>query len=419
MTDMQHVEATQHRATGRGRGPPLALAALVAALSLALAGPALAVERPTVTKVAPAEGQGVGGTTVTITGTNFTMVTAVKFGVANATSFTVNSETSITAVSPPAVIAKEDKRETGTVDVTVTSGGGTSATSPADQFTYVEAPTVTKVEPAKGPAAGGTTVTITGTNFFMVSEVEFGATNATHTVNSETSITAVSPPGTGTVDVTVTNGGGKSATSSADQFVYEEKVTRARYKKNGVFLAEGSAGKTFIQGWGTLKLQGGNFSYTCRDAEGGYIENPTGGGGGVGQTELFSSYQCTFTPCPTFPSVLAEALPWPEVLEEPRAGEIRARTTESKQDYQCWGTKAAFEKAARGEGGGPNAKNVFIGTQTPKPETGTSAAHPGFLEFGAAAGLLEQEGSAGTILLETQGKIKVLGYKEQELISVE
>jgi hypothetical protein len=68
----------------------------------------------------------------------------------------------------------------------------------------------------------------------------------------------------------------------------------------------------------------------------------------------------------------------------------------------------------------PNAgKNVFIGVQTPKVERGTSAAHPGFLEFGPKAGLLEQEGSFDTVQAETEGKVKVLGYKEAELINVE
>jgi hypothetical protein len=159
----------------------------------------------------------------------------------------------------------------------VTNGAGTSATSRADQFTYVERPTVTKVETNQGSAAGGTEVTITGTNFAAPIRVKFGSTDAaSFTVNSETSITAVSPRGTGTGDVTVTTFGGTSATSPADQFFYEGEA-RARYKKNGVFLAEGAAGKTFIQGWGTLRLQtvtGGTVAYTCRDAEGGYVETP-------------------------------------------------------------------------------------------------------------------------------------------------
>ena len=47
------------------------------------------------------------------------------------------------------------------MDVTVTTPAGTSATSPADQFTYVAAPTVTGYQPAGGSEAGGTPVTIT------------------------------------------------------------------------------------------------------------------------------------------------------------------------------------------------------------------------------------------------------------------
>jgi hypothetical protein len=65
-------------------------------------------------------------------------------------------------------------------------------------------------------------VTITGNEFSGATAVKFGSTNAaSFTVNPEgTSITAVSPPGTGVVDVTVTTPAGTSATSSADQFSY-------------------------------------------------------------------------------------------------------------------------------------------------------------------------------------------------------
>jgi hypothetical protein len=81
-----------------------------------------------VTSINPNSGLTTGGTPVAITGTGFTGATAVKFGSTAATSFTVNSATSITATSPAG---------TGTVDVTVTTSFGTSATSSADQFTYV------------------------------------------------------------------------------------------------------------------------------------------------------------------------------------------------------------------------------------------------------------------------------------------
>ena len=89
---------------------------------------------PAVTGVSPTTGLTTGGTTVTITGTSFIGVTGVKFGSTAAASFSVNSETQITAVSPAG--------SAGTVDITVTTAGGTSATSAADQFTYLAVPEI-------------------------------------------------------------------------------------------------------------------------------------------------------------------------------------------------------------------------------------------------------------------------------------
>ena len=177
-----------------------------------LSGGPLGAAAPTVSAVSPTSGPAAGGTSVTITGTNLTGATAVHFGANAATGVVVNSATSVTATSPAG---------TGTVDVTVTTPGGISATSSADQFTYVGAPTVSAVSPTSGPTAGGTSVTITGTNLTGASAVHFGANAATGVVvNGATSVTATSPAGTGTVDVTVTTPGGTSATSSADDFTY-------------------------------------------------------------------------------------------------------------------------------------------------------------------------------------------------------
>src|SRR5262245_51300748 len=82
-------------------------------------------------------------------------------------------------------------------------------------------PTVTNVNPNTGPTSGGTSVTITGTNFSGATAVSFGGNAAaSFTVNSATQITATSPAGMGTVDVTVTNENGTSATSSGDRFNY-------------------------------------------------------------------------------------------------------------------------------------------------------------------------------------------------------
>src|SRR5262249_46614085 len=149
-----------------------------------------------------------GGNTVIITGSGFTGATAVVFGSTAATSFTVNSVSQITAVAPA--------HSAGTIDVRVTEGGITSAISSADHYTFVAAPTVSSVNPTLGLASGGTSVTITGTNFTGVSAVFFdGTAAASFTVNSTTQITAISPAhAPGTVDVTVTATGGTSATGA-------------------------------------------------------------------------------------------------------------------------------------------------------------------------------------------------------------
>ncbi|MFF0160497.1 IPT/TIG domain-containing protein [Streptomyces sp. NPDC005263] len=73
------------------------------------------------------------------------------------------------------------------------------------------APVVASVSPSQGPAAGGTTVTVTGTGFTGATTVRFGAKPATSfTVDSSTQITAVSPSGTGSVNLTVTTSQGTS-----------------------------------------------------------------------------------------------------------------------------------------------------------------------------------------------------------------
>ncbi len=87
-------------------------------------------------------------------------------------------------------------------------------------------PTVTGVSPGSGPAAGGTSVTIAGTNFAGATAVHFGSTAATSfAVPSSTEITALAPAGSGLVDITVTAPGGTTTPSSADEFRYVPSVT--------------------------------------------------------------------------------------------------------------------------------------------------------------------------------------------------
>jgi hypothetical protein len=83
------------------------------------------------------------------------------------------------------------------------------------------APQVTAISPASGSALGGDSVTITGSGFTGATAVDFGSVSAQMTVDSDTEITATSPPGNGTVDVTVVTAAGTSSTSPSDQFGYQ------------------------------------------------------------------------------------------------------------------------------------------------------------------------------------------------------
>lgn len=163
---------------------------------------------PAVTQVSPSAGPDQGGNQVTITGSGFSgngfEATDVRFGAIAATSFNVDSATQITATAPAG---------SGAVNVTVTTEGGTSPTPDPFNYAYAPDPDVSSINPVVGPQSGGTSVTITGSNFsgagFTTTSVTFGSNPASSfTVDSSTQITAVAPAGTGTVTLTVTTPGG-------------------------------------------------------------------------------------------------------------------------------------------------------------------------------------------------------------------
>src|SRR3954470_21058418 len=75
----------------------------------------------------------------------------------------------------------------------------------------VRPPTVSSVSPATGPASGGTGVMVSGSGFTGATAVRFGAATApSFMLQSDTQLTAIAPPGTGTVQVTVTTPAGTS-----------------------------------------------------------------------------------------------------------------------------------------------------------------------------------------------------------------
>jgi type II secretory pathway pseudopilin PulG len=168
---------------------------------------------PTVTGISPTFGPAAGGTAVTITGTGFAAPATVTFGNGTATTVVVNSTTSITATTPAG--------SAGQVDTTITELNATSPASAADRFTYVSPATITNVNPAFGPIAGGTAVTITGTNLSTALGVTFAGTAGTGlVVNSVNSITVTTPAhAVGVVNVVVTTTSGPVTATNAYSYV--------------------------------------------------------------------------------------------------------------------------------------------------------------------------------------------------------
>ena len=160
------------------------------------------VPAPTISSFNPTSGP--AGTSVVITGTNFTGATAVKFNATAASAFTVNSATQISATVAPG---------STTGPITVTTAGGT-ATSSTNFTVIIPAPTITSFNPATGPV--GTGVVITGTNFTGATAVAFnGKAASVFTVNSATQITATVATGSTTGKITVTTPGGTATSASS------------------------------------------------------------------------------------------------------------------------------------------------------------------------------------------------------------
>ena len=109
-----------------------------------------------------------------------------SFG-AGAAAYTVVSSTSITATSPA--------ETAGTVDVTVTTPGGTSTTSSADHFTYEAVPSGDRRQPGGRPArAGQHRQYHAGPASPAPAPLDFGsAVTTSYSVVSSTSITASAP----------------------------------------------------------------------------------------------------------------------------------------------------------------------------------------------------------------------------------
>ncbi len=248
---------------------------------------------PTFTSISPSSGSVGGGTTATITGTNFTGATSVTIDGIPVTSFTVNSPTSITITTPAGtslgaknvVVTAPGGTATGPAaftyvgQITFNANGGTGTMAPqtgsapatinANTFTYTGSTflgwntaadgsgtayaagatypftssttlyaqwlTVASVAPPSGPLGSTTPITITGTGFTGATGVTVGGVAATSVVVvNSTTITAVVPTSAtvGAKDVVVTTPAGTG--TGTGKFTYNATVSFNANSGNGI-----------------------------------------------------------------------------------------------------------------------------------------------------------------------------------------
>jgi hypothetical protein len=245
------------------------------------------------------------------------------------------------------------------------------------------------------------------------------------------------------------------------------------YYKNNPASVQYAAGKpVHVIAWGrlTLKPEPPVAAVTsCENASGGFVENPEGGGAGIGATERFATWDCSNEECPKgeveiAPGVKVEkefevismpqSFPWPSELLETTP--IRSNNTEVEVELACvahrigpfsnsTANKNEFEptRLAIGEGGskgaGINEQAVFTktgleGNPTVNCKTQTAAETGGPKEqkpegingtnfgpgnaktnFSVGSGALSCAGGAfeGT----TKESLKVMNYATSELIN--
>ena len=168
-----------------------------------LSGPALAALNPVITGLSPTSGTVLGGTSVTITGSDFQPGAAVFIGGAPALSVSVESSTRLVAVTP--------RGSAGSANVLVRNPDGSAVTLNGGY--YFSAVTsdlaLTGLSATSGPVRGGTLMNLTGTGFSGSTVLFGGAPAVGVSVLGPSSISLRTPAGVpGPVSVTVRNADG-------------------------------------------------------------------------------------------------------------------------------------------------------------------------------------------------------------------
>ena len=157
---------------------------------------------PVVTGIAPVTGSNIGGTPVTITGTDFQPGAVVLFGTApggiSGLNCAESGGTTLTCLTPA--------DSAGVKDITVVNVDGKLGSATAAYTTIDVRPTISAITPASGPT-NGSAISITGTNFQTGARVTIGGLPAGNVVVvNSTTITASTPAlPVGPADVTITN----------------------------------------------------------------------------------------------------------------------------------------------------------------------------------------------------------------------
>jgi hypothetical protein len=224
--------------------------------------------------------------------------------------------------------------------------------------------------------------------------------------------------------------------------------------RSGVKLQEGVVVPVVMFG-GKINLaqQSAFGELNCRTVAGGTIENPVGGGAGVGRTNSMTFYECKAPLCeeevriktglegrgrqttqnnpaatqePAFPG-------WSDALEESEVGGVSSVREKIGEPFETFKTPSPpgmmrETQICEISSAGAFEKHVVLNVISEgelKPEigvaksgnlNGTGAAKPSSVNFSGASTGTMQSNNAGPATYT--GSLKYLGYNEQELITV-
>ncbi len=198
---------------------------------------------PTINTVTPLYAAQVGGSSITLSGTQYFDGATVKID---------GKSCAITSLSSGTITCTVPAHSAGNVDIVVTNTDGKKTTL-SNSFYYPPLPVVTSVSPSFGALAGGTLLTLTGSGFISGMTVTVGEINCT-SVNVVSSTTATCTTGghaAGAATIVVTNTDTQSGTAS-NLYTYVPAPTVTSLSQNSGAVAGGNTitvtGTGFING---------------------------------------------------------------------------------------------------------------------------------------------------------------------------